>query len=227
MSTDYTGAFKFDNISRRTRLHLTEVYQLLSALVGACAVGSFLNIVYHVGSRFTGLLGLVTLIYVFASAEKSPMRFGALMMFGMLEGMSIGPLLDAALDVNPGIVLTAFLASLGIFVSFSLAALWSDRRNMMYLGGVLSSVVTIMLIFSILGLFGIASGLAFNINLYVGLFVFMGYVVFDTQLIIHRCEQGGYQDSYKDAANLFIDLVAIFIRILIILMKDSKKKRDD
>ena len=67
-------------------------------------------------------------------------------------------------------------------------------------------------------------------NIYLGLLVFSGYVVFDTQVIVEKASQGN-TDVIQHALELFIDFVAIFVRILIILMRnkerDERNKRRD
>jgi len=62
---------------------------------------------------------------------------------------------------------------------------------------------------------------AFNVNLYGGLVVFLLYVLYDTQMMIARAA-GGDEDFVWHAVELFTDFIALFVRILIILMKKKE-----
>jgi FtsH-binding integral membrane protein len=70
------------------------------------------------------------------------------------------------------------------------------------------------------------------LQLYFGLLVFVGYMVVDTQDIIEKAHMGD-MDYVKHALTLFTDFVAVFVRILIIMLKNTsdknekKKKRRD
>ena len=55
-----------------------------------------------------------------------------------------------------------------------------------------------------------------QIQLYLGLVLFCGFVLFDTQLIIERFNNGD-NDYIWHSVDLFIDFIAIFKRLLIIL----------
>jgi len=58
-------------------------------------------------------------------------------------------------------------------------------------------------------------------KIYFGFIIFIGYVVFDTQMMI---EQAKFSDDFiMPAIQLFIDFVGIFVRLLFIL-SDKKKK---
>ena len=54
--------------------------------------------------------------------------------------------------------------------------------------------------------------------MYLGLLIFCGFVLFDTQMIIERKERGD-DDYIWHSVDLFIDFMAIFKRLLIILAK--------
>ena len=62
----------------------------------------------------------------------------------------------------------------------------------------------------------------FNISLYLGLIMFCGFVIFDTQLIVEKAFHGDF-DYLSHSLELFVDFIGIFVRILIILAKKSKK----
>jgi len=66
-----------------------------------------------------------------------------------------------------------------------------------------------------------------SVELYVGLLMFCGYVLYDTQIIIEKATYS--QDFVWHAMSLFIDFVAIFVRILIILLnrEQTKKKKEN
>ena len=55
------------------------------------------------------------------------------------------------------------------------------------------------------------------LQLYFGLLVFVGYIVVDTQEIVERAHLGDL-DYVKHALTLFTDLVAVFVRILVIMV---------
>lgn len=55
-------------------------------------------------------------------------------------------------------------------------------------------------------------------QLYFGLLIFVGYMVVDTQEIIEKAHLGDL-DYVKHALTLFTDFVAVFVRILIIMVR--------
>merc|ERR1712154_217775 len=90
----------------------------------------------------------------------------------------------------------------------------------LYLGSLLNSFCLFLLFMRIF-----PTSFGYELSLYGGLLMFIGYVFYDTQQIIKRVERFGLQntDFVSDAITLYIDFVAIFVRILIIIMRAKER----
>jgi len=153
-------------------------------------------------------------------------RFGLLMAASLLEGASVGPLIKLAIDFDPSILVTAFVGTALAFGCFSAAAIIAKRREFLYLGGLLSSGLSVLVWLQFAAsIFGHSSA-TFKFELYFGLLIFLGYMVFDTQEIIERAHYGDL-DYVKHALTLFTDFVAVLVRILIIMLKNASEKSEE
>merc|ERR1719334_1660083 len=148
-------------------------------------------------------------------------RIGLALFFGFLQGIVIGPLIQEAVDMDPFIVRAALVLTLCVFVSFSLIAMMTKNKTYLYLGSMLNSFCLFLLFMRIF-----PTSFGYELSLYGGLLMFIGYVFYDTQQIIKRVERFGLQntDFVSDAITLYIDFVAIFVRILIIIMRSKERK---
>ncbi|KAF8380599.1 hypothetical protein HHK36_028087 [Tetracentron sinense] len=150
-------------------------------------------------------------------------RIALLMAAALLEGASIGPLIDLVIEIDPSILISAFVGTAVAFGCFSVAAMLARRREYLYLGGLLSSGLSILFWLhfatSILG----GSTAMFKFELYFGLLVFVGYMVVDTQDIIEKAHLGDL-DYVKHSLTLFTDFAAVFVRIVIIMLRNAAKK---
>jgi FtsH-binding integral membrane protein len=181
----------------------------------------------HLGGTITSLVAVGFMVWLAAEQNKfyTEKRVGILLGFGFFKGMSIGGLIELAIHLeSSALVFTALVGTTAVFACFALAAMISPRRSYLYLGATLGSAISLMFWGSIVNIF-FNSYFFFNVQLYAGLLIFVGYVVYDTQLIIEKAGAGS-KDVCWDAAELFIDFVAIFVRILIILLKNSQEKKD-
>ncbi|NXD18668.1 BI1 inhibitor, partial [Nothocercus nigrocapillus] len=171
-------------------------------------------------SLLTGLGALGLMIWLTAtphSKETEQKRLGMLAGFAFLTGINLGPLLEMCISINPSIIPSAFLGTAAVFTCFSLSALFARRRSFLYLGGetgapggcrdprgdgdvpnsppsllppgFLLSGLTLMLLSSVVNAF-VGSTWLFTANLYLGLMIMCGFVLFDTQLIIEKAEGG-------------------------------------
>ncbi|XP_040197143.1 bax inhibitor 1 [Rana temporaria] len=227
---DFKALLKFSNISPSTRQHLKQVYASFALSLLVAAAGAYVNVVFRFlqGSfmSFAGSLGMMLwLMMTPHSRETEKKRLGILAGFAFFSGIGLGPALNLCLAVDPSIIPTAFLATAVIFTCFSLSALYAQRRTYLYLGGVLMSVMSLLLLSGLVNIF-IGSTILLKFHLYVGLLVMCGFVLFDTQLIIEKVEHGD-KDYVWHCVDLFLDFIAIFRKIMVILAMNEKEKKKE
>ena len=165
------------------------------------------------------LLSFVLLLAISWSRGRvsDRLRYGMLLSFGFLQGWDIGPIVHEFYEFNHDTLTMALLSTAIAFVTFSGTALFSARRSYLYLGGLLGTLTLVSLIGSFFRSF-------FSANMFLGLFILCFYIIYDTQVIIERAESG-FRDEIGSAVNLFTDLVGIFIRLLFILNRQSRRRR--
>lgn len=61
-------------------------------------------------------------------------------------------------------------------------------------------------------------------HIWLGLAVFCGFIMFDTQLIIRKARMGD-KDFIAHSLDLFIDFVQVFRKVLILLMQKVRKHK--
>ncbi|GAV67598.1 Bax1-I domain-containing protein [Cephalotus follicularis] len=232
-SWSYESLKNFRQISPVVQNHLKQVYLTVCFALVASAAGAYLHILYNIGGLLTTLACVGCIVWMLSTPPyEEQKRVNLLMASALFEGASVGPLIDLAIEVDPRILISAFVGTAVAFACFSGAAIVAKRREYLYLGGLLSSGLSMLMwLHFASSLFG-GSTAIFKFELYFGLLVFVGYMVVDTQEIIERAHLGDL-DYVKHALTLFTDFVAVFVRILIIMLKNSveknekKKKRRD
>lgn len=223
----YDSFKNFSQISPAVQTHLKLVYQTLCMALTSSALGAYLHVVWNVGGMLTmlGCMGSVAWLFSVPVYEERK-RYGLLMSAAVLEGASIGPLIKVAVDFDPSILVTAFVGTAIAFACFSGAAMVAKRREYLYLGGLLSSGLSILLWLQFAtSIFGHSTG-SFMFEVYFGLLIFLGYMVYDTQEIIERACHGD-MDYIKHALTLFSDFVAVLVRILVIMLKNASDKSEE
>ena len=117
-----------------------------------------------------------------------------------------------------------------MFGSFTAVALFSKRRSWIFLGGIISCLLSCMFWYrTICWLFGYSryglDGESLS-YLVLGLFIACMYVIYDTQMIIERAERGE-KDVPTHVMILFVDLFDLFIKIVRLLIKLNEDKKKD
>jgi len=227
---NWNAVLDSQDLSKPVQSHLRAVYFTLTLCVASSALGAWLNFTLHIGNFLTTICAFMLLLWFkftpYEAHKSQTHRLALLFCFALFQGASLAPLLTyvVSLKDGAGIIAQALGATTAVFGCFSGAALLSERRSWLYLAGFLSSALSTLLWIGLFNLF-FRTELLVNVSIYLGLIVFSGFVIFDTQLIVEKANIGD-RDYPAHALELFVDFVAIFVRILIILTK-NKKKRDD
>jgi len=216
----------FSKLDVSTKKHLKNVYGALSISMMAAGAGGAFHLYTGLNLGILALLGGIGCMLGLAltpnESKNQLTRLGCLVGFAGCTGLSMGPLLQQVMMINPSIITTAFFATCLIFICFSLSALWADERSYLYLGGTLLSGLTTLCFLGFVNIF-FGSQLIYQIHLYGGLFIFCGFILYDTQLIIAK-HKNGDNDFLWHSVDLFLDFINIFRRIMVILANKENKK---
>jgi len=209
--------------------HLKNVYSCVALSTLAAGIGGFVHLFVGIlsGGFISSLLGLGCMIALMSTPDdgkNTKTRLSYLLAFAFLSGLGLGPLLEVVIAVEPAVIPTAFLATCLIFACFTLASMFSNQRQYIYLGGTLMSLLSTMMVMSFLNIF-MGSYLVFKIQIYIGLAVMCAFILYDTQMIMEK-RRNGDKDFIWHSVCLFLDLIQIFRYLLIILTeKESNKKK--
>jgi len=212
------------------RTHLKNVYATLTMSIMTAALGSYVHLYTDFlqgGGILFSLLGLGLAFGLYAypdNGKNRSTRFGMLMGFAFLTGLGLGPLLDLAIMMDPSIVPSALLLTSVVFASFTGASLVAPSGQYLYLGGSLISGLSTLMFLGFINIF-FRSQLLFQAHLYLGLAIFCGFIMFDTQVIIEKARRGD-KDFVSHSLDLFIDFVQVFRKVLILLMQKDNNKNE-
>lgn len=222
------NVLKFSDISPHVQTHLHKVYTTLTSMLVLSAAGVSMAHVVSLGTWLPaiGFMACVFLLMTLQPIAKNlNKRYGLLAGCALCQGATLGPLVNAVLDTHPGVLAAAFVGTSAVFACFSLAALMSRKRSWLYLGGTLSSALSTFMVLRLGSYFLGGRAFVLQAELYGGLLVFVGYVLFDTQMIVEKAELGD-TDHIKHALDLFVDFVAIFVRLLVIMLQNAEKREE-
>ena len=123
----------------RVQTHLKNVYTCLLAATFCATLGVYLSMAGWLNyPRLAVFASLITSIWLFATefnAQTQTKCFGLLAATALFTGIYLSPLINLAIQVDPQIVMTAFLLTTMIFLCFTLSALYTQKRTYLYLGG--------------------------------------------------------------------------------------------
>ncbi|KAI0756875.1 Bax inhibitor family protein [Daedaleopsis nitida] len=150
---------------------------------------------------------------MYTSPENTVLKHTFWLGFNVCQAATLSPLFF----LSPAILSRAALYTAGVVGSLSYVGATAKNDKYLYMGGPLLAGVTVVALSSLapmalpLGMRGLAISEA--ISLYGGLAVFSGFVLFDTQKILHHAklaEEGRLpRDPLKESIGLQLDMINI------------------
>lgn len=220
---------------KNTQNHLSGVYSLLgrlsaTATVGAVSDGYVLHIPFIIALGLSWmLLGLVRSPRSQVDGDAQRRRMQALYAFAFVQGGLLAPSIQYYMNYSfdpTGLVISVLLYTGLIFASASLSAMYFSDELIMSVSTLLGSVLTTFLATSFMGiLFG--NSMVAGVSIYLGLAVFIGYILIDTRNIINRVENNpsAPRDTVNDALMLFTNLINIVAYLFNLFVQQENRKR--
>ncbi|XP_077231736.1 protein LIFEGUARD 2-like [Tasmannia lanceolata] len=155
----------------------------------------------------------IVLILVRVFHELHPINFLLLMLFTVLLSFSLG--LSCAF-ASGRVILEAVILTAVLVVSLSLYTFWAARRghDFGFLGPFLFGSLTVLLVYGIIQIFFPLGKIAVMIYGALGVILFSGYIVYDTDNLIKRFT---YDEYICASICLYLDIVNLFIFLLTLL----------
>ena len=219
--------FSEDQITRKLRKGFIAkvfgivLYQII--IVFLVVLLGFFNITFR-RWLLTSTLGLILSVIISLSCllipicfpivyEKVPTNYILLTIFTLSDGWIVA---DFTVQYTATSVLTALFLTI-VMVSCITIYAFKTKTDFTVFGGVLFTALILLIVCGIILIF-VRIRILYLVYIYGGLILFCFYLLYDVQLLIGNGENKFDDDDYILAAiNIYIDIIAIFIRILAII----------
>lgn len=200
-------------------LFIQKVYGLLTISVMIAIGGGWIGRNMDVGvAGVSSLLGFLALLAAYFMRKTPGLNVLMLYGFTFLEGLGAGPILGQIAGAgHADVVLKSLLMTVASFGALTIYVFWA-KTDFSFFRGFLFAGLLGLLVAGILGLFTGMGELAGVVYGYLGVLLFIGYILFDTSNVIRRFPT----DEYVAATiALFLDILNLFWFILRIFMNRS------
>lgn len=228
----------FTALTAPQKKHVSHIYAALVTNVLITGLGVYAQLHWiNIPSALSLILSLGCVLGLTFSSQKAHAESKMLTKerglyfcgFGFLNGMLIADYLHVVHRyVGPQVIPTAFLASCAIFFCLSASALVAKQRSYLYLGSILGAVLSYFTLASLVNIF-LRIKLLNDIMLWAGLFMYLGFVVYDTQLAVAQFDLGN-RDYLLHALQFYVNFISIFVRLVAILaerqVENNRRKRE-
>jgi FtsH-binding integral membrane protein len=198
---------------------ISKVMGLLSIAFIVATIGTYFGAIYiHTSIAYwgTAIGGFVCLIALQALINKQGWNLFLLYLFVLLEGMSIGPLIDMYLRTPTlaPILTEAFLITAVTSVALSLFA-WMTKSDFTHIGQFLFVGLIIVIVATLLNVIFFHSTILVLLLTIVGIAIFCGYMLYDVQRAKYMPDT--LPSAINITVNLFLNILNLFLLILRLL----------
>ena len=195
---------------------IRKTYALFTAGVLMAIIGGAISITTPLGDMVLSLapwsfLSIILFAMVASALSRTEgLNYVALFGFTFITGVIFAPIVAF---YSPAVVGQAAFLTLIVFGSLTGYA-FASRKDFSYLGGFLFVGLIALILGGVANIFFFKSNAGSYWMAWITVFLFSGFVLYDTSQIIHRYDERGYCAA---ALALFIDFLNLFMAILRIL----------
>jgi len=196
---------------------IRKVYGLLSISIFMAVIASWMtlsNEAFLMRIAYNPIISLVLFFgafaFVYIAKNKETLGLVALFTFAIVSGIVITPTL---LRYTGATVIQAGLLTGLIFIGLSLYTIVS-KKDFSFLGGMLTVGLFVMIIGGLLNVFIFRSPAVSFLYSAVGVFIFSGFILYDTSNILKRYPTNMYITA---TLSLYLDILNLFLMLLHLL----------
>jgi FtsH-binding integral membrane protein len=192
---------------------LSLVVTFISSFLGFQFIDFLSNIIVFI---ILAIAAIAVMTVIFVWQRES---IFLLLVFNLLEGFILTPLVYIANIIDPVIVPEAFGITSIVFFVFSFVG-WIIKRDLSSLAKILFALLIVALVLTIAQYF--IQSFVFNMAVDIGVvLLFVVFIVYDTRVILTSYSNSDYVAA---TISLYLDFLNIFVRIVSILIRLRRRK---
>tara|TARA_Y100001970_G_C14254079_1_gene873874 strand:+ start:5267 stop:5959 length:693 start_codon:yes stop_codon:yes gene_type:complete len=197
---------------------IKKVYSLLALSMVTASIGAYLGagpllLLVKPNLMLFFILQIGLVFFASFAARKPGLNIIALFSFTTVSGLTLGPILDRYLSVNPSIVVQALVMTAITFFALTAYVIIS-RKDFSFMSGFLMTGLIVVILSGIINMFFMQSTMFQLVTSGASVLLFSGFILYDTSNIIRYY---GTDEHVSATLALYLDILNLFIALLSIL----------
>ncbi|MDX8400283.1 MAG: Bax inhibitor-1/YccA family protein [Gallionellaceae bacterium] len=210
-----TGAAEQNKVLRNTYMMLA--LTMIPTIIGAF-IGTSINFSFMAGSPIISMLlmfgAMMGMMFVVSALRNSAWGVVALLVFTLIAGVLLGPILQVALHFRNGAQLIGMAAGGTGVIFFSLATIATvTKKDFSFMGKFLFIGLILLIVASLANMFFQIPAMSLTISA-IAVLIFSAYILYDVSRIVN----GGETNYVMATLGLYMSIYNVFIHLLSLLM---------